>query len=456
MTRSKISHYLRMVDATRAASVFMPFAAGYFLSYMFRTINGTIAEQLVRTFGLSPNSLGLLTSVYFLTFAALQVPLGVLIDRYGPRRVGAVLMVIAGLGAMLFGLGRSVPTLVLGRALIGLGTSGALTTGLKALVIWMPKDRLALVNGLFIMCGGLGASAATEPVRLALRAIDWHVLFILLSVSCLAIAAALHIIVPEEKSDGAVPDPRALVLGLRNVYLDARFWRIAPLSASVIGTAFSVQSLWAARWMADVSRFSRADIVAHLFIMGLALTGGAALIGAIGNYLRQQAVPPGRTFGMACGVFVIVQLLLLGGFPFPAYALWAAFAVFGGMTVLSYAILAEMFPPELIGRANGALNVLHLGMAFVIQAAMGAVVNLWAPGATGHYPMIAYQAAFALPLMLELAALLWFVRPGSIPERVPEPIVALLVESPMWRPSRSSLPDTCVATRNVDAPIEPN
>ena len=434
----------------------MPFAAGYFLSYMFRTINGTIAGQLVRTFGLSPNALGLLTSVYFLTFAAFQVPLGVLIDRYGPRRVGVILMTIAGLGAMLFGLGRSVPALMLGRALIGLGTSGALTTGLKALVIWMPKDRLALVNGLFIMCGGLGASAATEPVRLALRAIDWHVLFILLSVSCLAIAAVLHIIVPEKKNDGAVPDLRALALGLRNVYLDARFWRIAPLSASVIGTAFAVHSLWAARWMADVSRFSRGDIVAHLFVMGLALTGGAALIGAIGNYLRQQAAPPGKTFGMACGLFVIVQLLLLGCFPFPAYALWAAFAVFGGMTVLSYAILAEMFPPELIGRANGALNVLHLGIAFVIQAAMGAVVDLWAPDATGHYPIIAYQAAFVLPLVLELAALLWFVRPAPIPEPAPEPVVALLSESRMRLPGRTSLLDISQATCTEAAPTEPN
>jgi len=97
------------------ATVWLPFACGYFLSYGYRTINAIISPDLVRDLGVDANRLGLLTSAYFLTFALFQVPLGLLLDRYGPRRVNAALLLFAAAGSVLFGLSQNLPGLVLGR-----------------------------------------------------------------------------------------------------------------------------------------------------------------------------------------------------------------------------------------------------------------------------------------------------------------------------------------------------
>jgi MFS family permease len=157
--------------------VLLPFAAGYYLSYLFRTINALIAGDLTAELGLSAADLGFLTSVYFLTFAAAQIPIGILLDRYGPRRVQSVLLVIAAVGSTLFAVSDHFLKLLVGRALIGLGVASALTAGLKALVLWFPGDRVPLLNGLMVTLGALGAVTATLPADLLLAWIGWRELF---------------------------------------------------------------------------------------------------------------------------------------------------------------------------------------------------------------------------------------------------------------------------------------
>ena len=141
--------------------VFVPFAAGYFLSYLFRVVNAVISPDLVADLALGPADLGLLTATYFLTFAAFQLPLGVLLDRFGPRRIEAVLLLFAAVGALIFAKAHSTVGLVAGRALIGFGVSACLMAAFTAFVMWFPAQRLPLVNGLQMAAGGLGALVAT-------------------------------------------------------------------------------------------------------------------------------------------------------------------------------------------------------------------------------------------------------------------------------------------------------
>ena len=145
--------------------MFLPFVAAYYLSFLFRTINATVAGALTAEFGLGAGDLGLLTSVYYLTFAAAQIPIGILLDRYGPGRIQSAVMVAAALGAALFAVSDNFWLLFGGRALIGLGVAASMTAGLKALVLWFPKERIPLLNGLMIMLGGLGALTATLPAE---------------------------------------------------------------------------------------------------------------------------------------------------------------------------------------------------------------------------------------------------------------------------------------------------
>ncbi|MGA9014651.1 MAG: MFS transporter, partial [Acetobacteraceae bacterium] len=216
------------------ANVFLPFATGYFLSYLFRTINGPIADRLMAAFHLDTASLGLLTSVYFLTFAACQLPYGPLVDRFGPRRVQAAVLAITVLGATLFATAPNTPTLILARALIGIGTSGALMAGLKALALWVPQERRALANGSFILFGGLGAMTSTVPVNLLLPMVGWRGVFLLLAALTLASTLLVLAVVPEKRTAAPAEDWCRSLHGLLAVYHDPVFWRLAPLSACVV------------------------------------------------------------------------------------------------------------------------------------------------------------------------------------------------------------------------------
>jgi len=415
--------------------IFLPFAVGYYLSYLFRTISALIAAPLTEEFGLSPSTLGLLSSAYFLTFAIAQIPIGVFLDRHGPRRVQAVLLVLAAGGAALFGASDGVLALLFGRALIGLGVAGALTAGLKATVLWFPKERVALVNGWMVMLGGLGAVTATTPAEWALSWIGWRDLFEWLAMAATVIAAIVYLLVPDAAPASSINDRRPFA-GLREIYADRRFWRLAPLSATTIGTAWALQGLWAAPWLSDVEGLDRSAVVDHLFAMAVAVSVGALLLGFLGTSLRRRNIQPQAVLGAVAVVFIAMQLALILRWPVPSYIPWCFVAAVGAATVLSYAIVADYFPKGLAGRANAALNVFHVGGAFLLQDLIGLIIDNW-PIEAAHHPMIAYQVAFAVPLALQLAAWIWFMWPRAQAASAPRPgrysMEAMVVEVQQMR-----------------------
>jgi len=194
-----------MSRARLVVSVLLPFAAGYYLSYLFRSINALIAGDLTAELGLGAADLGLLTSVYFLVFAAVVLPCGVLLDRYGPRLVDSTLLVVAAAGSLLFAVADSVASLLVGRAFIGLGVAVGLMAGLKAIVLWFPPERVALANGCYIMLGALGALSATGPAETVVQALGWRGLF-----AALAVACANH---PSKAGGSVTPRRAARVVG---------------------------------------------------------------------------------------------------------------------------------------------------------------------------------------------------------------------------------------------------
>jgi MFS family permease len=389
--------------------VFLPFAVGYYLSYLFRTINALISAKLVEELGLDASSLGLVTSVYFLTFAAVQLPLGIMLDRYGPRRVQSGLLLAAVAGAALFAMAENLPTLVVGRALIGLGVAGALIGGLKAIVFWFPENRVPLVNGCYIMLGALGAVTATSPAEWLQVHIGWRGLFDILAVVTAGAAVLIFMVVPDPTPASSAVRPRHSI-SLKAIYGDPRFWRLAPLSTMCISTAWAFQGLWAAPWLADVEALQRPEIVSHLLVMAIALSAGALLLGIAADRLRKRGIGPDFVLAMtACG-FVAAELSLILGMPshVASYAAWAAVAGVGAATVLSYSILGDYFPKEIAGQANAALNLFHIGGAFVLQEAIGLIVDQWASHG-GHYPPLAYKSAFTLIVLLQIAGIVWFL-----------------------------------------------
>ncbi|MDR0441276.1 MAG: MFS transporter, partial [Candidatus Accumulibacter sp.] len=153
-----------MPRSTHWFRLFLPFAGGYFLSYLYRTANAVVGPVLSDELSLGAADLGLLTSTYFITFGAAQLPLGILLDRFGPRRIEALLLLIAAVGAAIFGLANDIGTLAVGRGLIGLGVSACLMAALKFFSQWFPLERQASLTGWVMTSGTLGALVASAPL----------------------------------------------------------------------------------------------------------------------------------------------------------------------------------------------------------------------------------------------------------------------------------------------------
>lgn len=401
------------VPGSLLTCVFLPFASGYFLSFLFRSINAVIAPDLMRDTGVGAAGLGLLTAAFFVGFAAVQLPLGLLLDRFGAARVQAGLLCVAAAGSALFAIAQGPVGLLLARAMIGVGCAGGLMAAFKSIVRWYPPERLAFVNGCYLAVGGLGAVAATRPVEAALAFVDWRTLFLALAVLSLASAAAVFARVP--RGDGATrPTPwRAQLAELRRILSDRLFWRLIPISVTGMGGTLAVQGLWAGPWLADGAGLSRGDAADRLMALGLAMTAGFVLTGWVADRLRARGV--GSVTTMAAGT--VPAVVALGAIALrvdpSGWWHWIVLGLFGQATAIVYPALSRHFGAEFAGRAGTANTLLVFGGIFVLQYAMGLVVDLWPRGVDGAYPPEAYQAAFGAVVAGLVASLAWLLRPGE-------------------------------------------
>lgn len=397
--------------------VFVPFACGYFLSYLYRVVNAVIAPDLVGAIGVDPSELGLLTSAYFITFAAFQLPLGVLLDRFGPRKIEALLLIFAGLGAWVFAAAESLAGLVVGRALIGFGVSACLMAAFKAYVLWYPREQLPLINGFQMAAGGFGALAATAPVEAALAVTDWRGVFTALALLTLVIAAAVFFMVPERSVEGRDLKLSDQLRGINEVFSSLVFWRIAPWTTLSQATFLAIQGLWCGPWLRDVTGFDRSQVAGTLLLVASAMVAGFVLLGTTAERLSRYGVRPVAVAVAGMAIFMVVQLLLILEIKAAAVPLWILFGFFGTSGILPYAVLSQSFPPHLSGRVNTALNLLVFVAAFSAQWGIGSVIELWSPAADGGYAAAGYQAAFIIMFVAQVIPLLWFVAAGLMLRR---------------------------------------
>lgn len=387
--------------------LFLPFGLGYFVSYVFRTVNAVIAPDLVADLGLSPADLGLLTSAYFLSFAAFQLPLGILLDRFGPRRVESLLLLFAAAGALLFAQAESLTGLIVGRALIGLGVSACLMAAFKSFTAWLPTEKIPFANGVQMVSGGMGALTSTTPVQAALQVTDWRGVFSLLAGLGLLAAITIFFVVPDKKTVNVDESFRDQLAGLWIVLTSRTFWRIAPWAFAAQSAYLSIQGLWSGPWLRDVGGLGREQVAGMLFWIAVAMIVGYFAFGSLAGRLARYGIHPATVAAGGMGCFIVIQLMLVF---FPEYfqILWVAFGFFGTACILPYAVLAQQFPQHLTGRCNTCLNLLVFVCAFTAQWMIGAVIGFWPITATGGYQSAGYRTAFLLLAACQLLAAGWF------------------------------------------------
>jgi MFS family permease len=344
----------------------------------------------------------MLTSTYFLAFAAAQLPVGIALDRYGPRRVQFVLLLVAALGTLAFAGSRDFTGLAVARALMGLGLAAGFMSAIKALTTWLPAHRAPSVQGYLIAAGGLGAATSTLPVRLALHHMSWQWMMIWLACACVVVALLILLLAPTPTATPPRPFSRN---ALAETFAHPVFRETAMLVLIPHTVFFGVQGLWVARWLADVPGFGE-QAIAWLLYLGMA----AVIFGSIGvGMLTEWATKRGwRTLDVAAAgvlLFVVLQCLFVIGWRPAQQLLPVLFMLLGCVTGMEYSIIAQAMPPALTGRASTCLNLLIFVGAFAVQAGFGQVIGCWQPSPLGHYPAVAYQCAFALLVLIQLPGL---------------------------------------------------
>ena len=389
--------------------IFLPFACGYFLSYLYRSTNAVLAPYLSNDLSLNAEQLGLITSAYFLTFALFQLPLGVLLDKYGARKVQSILFLVAATGAILFSLGNDVWSLVIARGLIGLGVSGALMGAFKAFAVWFPKERLPLLIGLFMSAGGMGAIVASTPLEMALQITDWRGVYLFLGVTTIFIGLLIFFVVPEKKETLNNEETLPILKVLQDIYTSYAFWRIGPLSGIAGGTGLAILGLWAGPWLSDIGKFSKTEIANILFISTIMMTIGTASLGIITDYLRKFNISPIGVMGGALFVFIIPLTVITFGLMPQAIWPWVVLSITSLAATLAYAGLSQHFPTSYAARASTAINLICFLVAFIAQYAIGFVMQIIEPGKQYGYSIKAYQAGFGLFLGLVIICYIIFV-----------------------------------------------
>lgn len=385
--------------------VVLPFAAGYFLSYFLRNTNAILAPELSRELGLTAGDLGLLTAAYLIAFSLAQLPIGLLLDRYGPRRVEAALLAVAAAGAALFALGQTPLQLALARALIGLGVSACLMGAFKAVALRFPADRLPALNATILAAGAFGALSASLPLSWLLPLFGWRGIFAGLAVAC-ALAALLIAGTPEAPIHRGRESLGAQIRGLARILSSPVYWRIAPQGALVGGGMMAVLGLWAVPWMMATAGFSRDRAAFHLALTGLATLLGYLSVAAVSRALARRGIATERQ--MVGGFLATLGVTALIVFDLgPSEVLWFLLGVAYTPCNLGFLVASAQFPAHLSGRCNTALNLLGFVVAFLVQWGFGALVDRLI--AAQFPPATAYRLTYGALLALQALSVLWFL-----------------------------------------------
>ena len=396
--------------------VVLPFLAGYYLSYVYRAVNAVLGPALVAEFGISAAQLGLLTGMYYFAVGMFQIPLGVLLDRFGPRRVNGSLLLIAAAGALFFARAASFGELAAGRALIGLGVSACLMASMQAFVLWFRPERMSTMIALAYSMGGLGALSASAPLELALRHFDWRQIFDALAGATLALSAVFFLLVPEHSLQRKPAGLREQVAGLARIARDGAYWRVAFAIGANQCAVVALFTLWITAWLRDVAGFDRAAAAQGLAVVSVALIAGYFFFGRLadGFARRGRSQLPLFAAGVA-GSLACLGLLALN-VTAGAVLLWAGFVFCGTGATLAHSIVTRRYPRDMAGRVNTTLNTFTFLGVFVGQWGTGVILNLWPQTAAGYDPR-GYSYALGTLWLVQLLGLAWLWRGRALVEK---------------------------------------
>ena len=400
--------------------IYAVLCAGLVASQFFRVSNAVIAPELMADLAIGTETMGVVNGTYFLAFAAMQIPAGMLLDRYGARRMVPGLFVLAVAGSVLYAAAQSGPELIAGRALIGIGCALGLMGPMVVIARWFEPERYARLISLLFTVGGLGSLMASTPLAAVSEEIGWRGAFYLMAVLTGVVAVLIYLIVRDAPPGSSHGGPRKETMGemwrgLREVLALREMWWICAVQFVSYGTMLTIVGLWAGPYLNDVHGLRGVDRGNALLGLNILLFAAVMLFSQTERWLdsRKKAV-------MGGGCAAVAVLLVLAFVPGPG--LWAALALLALFTMTSaffmliHAHARAILPDRLIGRGLTLQNLSVMLGVFVIQALTGVIVGSFGPEGS-EAPEIAYRAAFGFLALSLAVGLAFYARIADVSPR---------------------------------------
>jgi predicted MFS family arabinose efflux permease len=393
--------------------MYVVLCAGFLASQFYRVSNAVIAPELMRGLGISAEAMGLMTGVYFLAFAAAQLPVGMLLDRFGPRRTMAGVVLLAIVGSVTFATASGFTGLVIGRGLMGVGCAAALMGALVTISRWFSEARFAFLSSLLYTLGGAGLLLATTPLAVVSTAFGWRGAFWLMGAVTTVLAALLYAVVRDAPGGrSARPGERESVAdmwhGLRAVMGNRQLRYVCAIQFVNYGTVLAVAGLWAGPYLNDVHGLDGVSRGNVLLVLNVAMLAGVMGFSAVERWLgsRKWSIGSG-------GIASTILLLVLASVPspglWPAVVLLVLFGLVSAYVMLLHAHARAVLPPDLVGRGLTLQNVAVFLGVFVMQALSGFIVGAFGSSG-GTAPETAYRAVFGVLALVTGAGLLIYLR----------------------------------------------
>jgi len=394
--------------------------AAYMLSHFFRAANAVIGPDLMAELSLAPADLGFLTAVFFVVFAGLQIPIGILLDRYGPRRVMLAFLTIAVLGAGVFAAGSSLASLSFGRMLLGIGTAASLVGPLVLFSRWFPPERFAAVAGVFVAVGTAGSLLATTPLAYLAEAAGWRGAFVVMAASTALIILLLAVTVRDSPDDARPPAGGESLAdafkGVLAVARDPRTPGIFGMNFTVYAVGITILGLWGGPYLTHVHGLSKVQGGNVLMAMGIANVIGYLLAGTLERIMGSRKRPATLT-----AVAMVLQLGVLALLPGPSLTLASILLVGIGLATGGFVLVVAhgraIAPDHLVGRAVTLFNIGTMGGAAAMQWLSGWIIGAIAGPDATVLPESAYRAMFGLLACALALAVIGYI---GVPEQAPQ------------------------------------
>ena len=398
-----------ILQKNQAIIVFLVFAFGYFLSCLLRAITATLSPVLTSEFNLLAADLGLLAGGYFFGFACMQIPLGYLLDKFGPKKIISIFLLIAFIGTTSFALSQTFSGLFISRILIGIGVSACLMAPLTGYRIWFAENLQQRANSWMLMIASLGFVSSTLPVQLLLPSFGWRWIFGGIAILILVSTFLMLIFIPNWNQKEIINSTKNLDQSgsLSDVWKSKFFISVIPMGLFNYGGLMAIQTLWAGPWMTRVAGYTPIESATGLFWINITMLLSFFVWGYFLPKINDQGFSALKILKLGLPVSFIVMLIIiiLGSKAGAAYlTLFILSSIFLSVTQPAVGL---SFPSYLAGKALTSFNLLIFSGTFIMQWLIGFIIDY--VKTLGYSEVLGFKVAFTAFLFLSLVSYLFFI-----------------------------------------------